>query len=141
MAEDGQDVRRQLVGDDVGQRHALEHGADIGAERDPDLRERLRRSGVDELVRALAAHAGQRAVNGADHVGDGDLTGKAAQPVSAVVPAPALHQALLPEVGEDVLEERHRDALGLRDELALDRCSLVARGELDEGADGVVGLG
>ena len=45
----------------------------------------------------------------------------------------------VPQVGEDVLEEVRRDALRLRDAVALDR-PVAGRGELDRGADRVVGL-
>ena len=43
------------------------------------------------------------------------------------------------QVGEDVLEELQRDRLGGRERVALDRAA-AGGGELDGGAEGVVGL-
>ena len=45
------------------------------------------------------------------------------------------------QLREDVLQERHRDPLGLRDVVDLARRILLAAGQLDDRAHGVVGLG
>ena len=65
----------QLAGGEVGQRHVLEHVAQAGAQRHPHVAQRLRGAGVGEVLGLLAAHAGQRALGGADHIRHRDLRG------------------------------------------------------------------
>ncbi len=67
--------------------------------------------------------------------------GRPGEPVAALGAALALHEAGVPQLAEDVLEESQRDSLRLRDPIALQRPLLVGRGERDRGADGVVGFG
>jgi len=80
------------AGHHVGQCHFVEHAAKVRAQGHPDRLQGLRRAGVVERLRRLAAHAGERALDGADHIRDGDLGGRALEPVAAVGPALAAHQ-------------------------------------------------
>jgi hypothetical protein len=61
--------------------------------------------------------------------------------MSARLTALAAHDARGAKLREDVLQERHRDALRLRDFVDLAGRVLGAAGELHDGAHGVVGLG
>ena len=62
------------------------------------------------------------------------------QPVAALGAALAAHDPGGAQLREDVLQERHRDALRLGDLVDLARRVLAAGGELDDRAHGVVGL-
>ena len=65
--------RRQLAGDDVRERDRLEHLADVGPQRQPDVAQRFRgRRGTRSRPR-LAAHGRQRALDRADHLRQRDL--------------------------------------------------------------------
>ena len=54
----------------------LEDVAQAGAQGDPDVAQRLGVAGVVEVLGLLAADAGERALGGADDVGDADLGGR-----------------------------------------------------------------
>ena len=69
----------------------------------------------------------ERAVDGADHVGDGDLVGRPGQRVAAVGPAVARDDPGAAQLEQDVLEELLRDALGVRQPLGRDRRPSPAR--------------
>jgi hypothetical protein len=86
-----------------------------------------------------AADVGQRPVHHPDDVGDGDLVGRAGQPVAALGAPLALHDAGVAQLGEDVLQELQRDALRLGDPVALDR-PVAGRGQLDRRPHRVVRL-
>src|SRR5919206_2321288 len=133
------DVLGQAAGGHVGQRDLLDDRPEVRPHGDPHLDERLGRPVVGHVLGPAAAHGGQRALDGADDVGHGDLLGPAVEPVAAVRAALAAHQAGLAQVAEDVLEELQRDALRLRDRVALRR-AVGGRRELDRRADGVVRL-
>ena len=77
--------------------------------------QRLRGARVLHVLRRLAAHARERALDRADHVGDLDLVRRARQPVAALGAALAAHDPGVLELAEDVLQELERDALGLRE--------------------------
>ena len=66
------------------------------------------------------------AFDGAHHVGQRDLARRAREQVAAVGTAPGAHDARVPKLGEDPLEERERDRLRLSQALARRRAS--ARG-------------
>ena len=66
--------------------------------------------------------------------------GRPGEQVAAGGAAPAVHDPRAAEVEEDVLEEVHRDLLRLGDPLRA-HGRVAVSGELDRGADGVVGLG
>ena len=82
-----------------------EHGAEARAHRDPDVPQPLRVAGVLDLLAPHAADVRQRAVDGANDVGQADLPGGPGEPVAAVGAPPAADEPGVPEVGEDVLEE------------------------------------
>ena len=69
----------QLVGDDRGQGHGLEHLADVRPQREPDLLERLRGAAVLDLLGALAADRGQRPLDRADDLRQRDLVRRRAR--------------------------------------------------------------
>ena len=97
-------------------------------------------AGVVDVLGALAADAGQRALDGADDVGERHVVRLLGQPVAALGAALAADDARLPQVGEDVLEELLRDVLRRRELRALDGAA-AGGGELGRRADGVVDLG
>ena len=84
---------RERPGGQVRERDVLDDLAQVLAQRDPHALQRLGRTGVGHALGALAAHGGERAVDGADHVRDADLRRRPAQPVPALGPAHALHDA------------------------------------------------
>src|SRR5439155_4534136 len=110
------------------------------AQRDPDLQQRLCRSAVLELLRTLSANADQGALDGAYDVGEADLLRRSRQPVAALGSALAAHDPSRAQLRQNVLEERDRNRLSLRDRVDLARRLLATIGQLDDGAHGVVGL-
>ncbi len=64
------DHARQLAGDEVGEGDLLEHGAEAGADRDPDLLQVLGVAAVFDRLRRGRLHVGDRALDGADDLGD-----------------------------------------------------------------------
>jgi hypothetical protein len=130
--------RRKLTRHDVGQRHALQHGTLVGAQRDPHPLQRLGGTGIDHVLRPLTAHAEQLPVDGADDVRERDLRGRPGQPEAALGAALAAYDVAAPQVGQDRLEELAGDVLRLSELLGRDM-PLARRGELDGGAQRVVG--
>jgi len=59
----------RLAGDDVVEGDLVEDGPLVGAQRDPDALQRLRRADIAEVLRALTAHPDELPVHGADDVG------------------------------------------------------------------------
>ena len=106
---------------------ALEHLADVRPQRDPHLPQRPGAVAVLELIGRLAAHRRERPLDRPHDLGNRDLIGGAAEPVPAVRARPTSHEPLLPQLAEDVPEERVRDVLRLRDRLALRRRGLRRR--------------
>ena len=136
------DIGRQRAGREVRERDVLDDRAQVVAQRDPDALQRLGRAAVAHALRPLAAHRGERAVDGADHVGDGDLRRRPVELVPALRATHALDEPGVAQVGQDVLEEPLRDALGGRDRLgAHRRARVLGGGELGGGAHRVVSLG
>ena len=99
----------------------LENAAQARAHCDPHVPQRFGAPRVFDLLGADAAHVRERAVDGANHVGDRDLCRRPGEPVAALCAALAADEAVVPKVAEDVLEELERDLLRLRDPLAFDR--------------------
>ena len=85
----------------------------FAAHGDPDVAQRLGHARVLDLLGPLAAHVRDRALDGADHVGQRDLGRGLRQPVAAVGAPLALHEAGVLQVEQDVLEELQRDLLRL----------------------------
>ena len=71
----------------------LDDAAQARAHRDPDLLQRLGGAGVVDVLGRPAADRGQRALDGADDVGDGDLARRAREPIAAVGAALAADEA------------------------------------------------
>ncbi len=82
---------------------------------------------VVEVLRRGLVDVGERALDRPDHVRDGDVLGRAGEPVAALVPRLARHQARVLELEQDVLEELQRDVLCLGELLALDRLAVGRR--------------
>ena len=130
----------QLAIGHVGDGHVLEHFSQVGAQRDPHLLQRLGRADVLDLLGALPAHSHERSLDRADDLREVDLVGGLGQPVAAFGPALAAHDAGGAQLREDVLQKGDRDPLGLRDVVDLARRVLRAVGQLDDRANGVIGL-
>ena len=126
--------------DEVCERGLLEHPAHTGAELDPDVLERGCRPGVGHVLRPAAADAGDRALHGADDVGEADLRRRPAEPVAAVGAAPAGDELGAAQLEQDVLEEVERNLLRGRELLTLDRLPRLRRGELRKRAQRIVHL-
>ena len=131
----------RLAGGDVGQRDVLDDAAQARAHGDPDALQRLGGAGVGDVLRALAAHRGQRALDGADDVGDGDLRRRAgpasSRPRRRAGCARARRGAGRPRMFS-------RNSAGCPGPAAIASPFAgrsPAGGELDRGADRVVGLG
>ena len=77
----------------------------LRAHGDPDSLQVLGGARVVDVLGRLAADAGQRALDGADDVGERDLLGRLGEPVAALGAALAAHEPRVAQVGEDVLEE------------------------------------
>ena len=104
--------------DHVGERGLLEHAAHAGAQL-VDIAQACRRAGVLSVLRAVAAHGRDRALDGPDHVRQADLRRRLRQPVAALGAALARDDPAAAEFVGDVLEELERDPLGGRERLAL----------------------
>jgi len=70
----------------VGKRSLLKNRRFVRAERDPDRLERSAAPIIAEVLRPLAAHAEQRAVDRPDDVRKSDLLRGPGQPESAIGP-------------------------------------------------------
>ena len=66
---------------------------------------------VLDLLRALSAHAHERPLDRADDLREVDLLGRLREPVAALGTALAAHHPGGAQLREDVLQERHRNAL------------------------------
>ena len=85
----------------------------------------------------MPTHGGDRSVQGAEHVGHGDLGRGPGQSVPALGPALAQHQPGAAQLGEDALEELHRDPLQ-RGELLGGHQLVRAAGQLGQRTRAVV---
>ena len=132
-------TRRQVAGDEVGEGDVLEHGAEAGADGDPDLLQVLGVAVVLDRLGRGRLDVGDRALDGADDVGDGHLVGRLGQPVAALGAAAGADDAVVLELEQDVLEELQGDVLGFGEALALDR-ALLGGGQLGGCPHCVVGL-
>lgn len=106
---------------EIGQGHVFEHGAQVGANRNPRPLQHHKVIGVVQGVGPLAADVGQGPFGGADDVGHGDLGGGPVQPVAAIGASHAAHDVAALEIGEDVFQELRGNVLGFRDGLAGER--------------------
>src|SRR3954454_3583503 len=136
VRQQGLELPRELLRDDVSERDALENAAEIGADRDPDVAQPLGCTFVVEVLRRGLVNVREGALDGADDVGDGDFVGRFGEPVAAASAPARLHQACMLELEQDVLHEVERDVLRLGDALALDRVLSGGR-ELECGAQRV----
>ena len=80
---------------------------------DPDVLEHLGRLAVGHRLGPEAVDRDQRAVDGADDVGDGDRLGRAREAPAAGLSALGDHDVGATQVGQDRLQEAVRDVLGL----------------------------
>ena len=135
------DVLGQRPGGDVGEAGLFEHRPHAGPQRPPDVGQRRGRTGIRQIAEPDVAHAGQRAVDAAERVGDADVGGGAGQRISAVAAAVAANQAVGAQTGKDVDEKLRRDALGLGQVVGLDQNTFVDGDELHHGPDGILRLG
>src|SRR5262245_52730829 len=141
MTDELPDRVRELVSRHIGERDLVEHGPKARPHGEPDLLQGLRRPLVRDVVGPKPADVGERALDRADHLGEGDLVRRPREPVAAVGAALGAHEPGLAEVAEDVLEELERHLLRLGEALALDVDALLDRGQLDAGPQRVVDLG
>ena len=132
-------MRGQLPRNHVGQGDLLQHRAQAGADGDPDLLEVLGGAVVTGGLGTVATHLGQRAVQRADHVGDGDGVGVAGEPVTALGAPLAGHHPGPAEIGQDRPEEPRGQAL-LAGQV-LGRLRGPGSGQRKQGPDAVVDLG
>src|SRR3954471_2853122 len=105
---------------------------------------RLRLAGADDLAVRVGGDAldgGDRPLERLDDLGHRDRLRVAGEQVAAARAAPALHEARLAQAGDQVLQVRQRQPVRLGDLGERDGRVAVARGELDEHADAVFGLG
>ena len=112
----------------------------LTAQGEPHVSQRLGGTVVVDGLGSFTPDGGQRAVDGAQDVGEGDGGGGAGQPVAALGAALALHQAALTEQQQDVLQEAGRDVLGggqFTDGAGAPACL----GQLGKGPDGVLAPG
>ena len=138
--EQGPDVAGQPIGEDVGNGGGLEHVAQARPDRDPDVGERGRRSGVRRVLGGDAAYRGEWSFRCADDVGEPDRRRVGGEPVAARGPSLGFEQAGPAQIAEDGLEELSRDLLRLGDLLPGRRGGNAGR-ELDHRAHGIVGPG
>ena len=135
------DRLRELTAGDVGDGDVLDDPAQVRPHRDPHAGESGRRPRVLGLLGRAAADRRERALDGADDVRDGQLGRRFGEPEAALGAAVAAHDAGVPELAEDVLQEVERDALGRRDPLGLDRLLVGGSREFDGCPHGIVGFG
>src|SRR5215211_1914422 len=105
------DGLRQPVLADIRQGDLLEDGAQIRAHRDPDVAQALGRAGVLGVLGSPILDVRERALDSADHVGDGDVVRRTREPVSAAGPALGPDQPGVLQLEEDVLQELKWDVL------------------------------
>src|SRR5580692_3752856 len=110
-ASEREDILGQLALSHIGNCHVLEHFAQIGAQRDPYLLQALGRTGVLNLLRSLPTNAHQRTLDGTDDVSEIDLSGRPGKPVAPLGATLAADDPRGAQLREDILEERHGDAL------------------------------
>ena len=81
------------------------------AHGDPGVAQPHRRALVLHVLRRAPGDRAERAVDRADHVGDGDLVGRLGERVAALGPTVAGDDPGAPQLEQDVLEELLRDPL------------------------------
>ena len=135
------DVRRQLPARDVGERHVLEHRRARSSGARPRRPAAAPPIPVLERVGGEAAHGGERPLDRADDVGEDDLVRRAARAGSRP-PAPRRLSTIPARRRSRRMFSRKLTGMSCASAIRSAGTGLVARGgELDRGADGVVGLG
>jgi hypothetical protein len=109
LGREGHDTLGQGARGQVGERHPLEHGTHVGAQRHPQFGEAGSGTLVVQALGSGPLDRGSGPLHGAEHIGDGDLGRRAVQRVPTVGPAARTHQIRVTEVGEDIPEELLRD--------------------------------
>src|SRR5829696_713158 len=134
---------RELSFDEIGQGYGLEDGAQVGADRDPDLLQVLGSALVLYRFGPLAPDVCEGSFHGADDGGERDLLRWQREPVAARGATPGTDYPRAFQVMQYVLHELLRDALGLRDPIPLYRTSIFGRskGQLGGSPERIVGLG
>src|SRR5829696_961284 len=133
---------RELSFDEIGQGYGLEDGAQVGADRDPDLLQVLGSALVLYRFGPLAPDVCEGSFHGADDGGERDLLRWQREPVAARGATPGTDDPRAFQVVQDVLHELLRDALGLGDPISLYRACILGRRQrqLGGGPERVVGL-
>lgn len=127
--------------DQMLDRHRLEDLAEAGTRGDPHMLQDHRGVVVAHGLWTQPVDTHQWSVDGANHVGHADLLGVPREPPPARLPTLAHHQAGATQVGEDRLQEPVRDVLQPAQLLGRHGHRVDSGCDLDEGAQGVVGLG
>src|SRR5215208_1018338 len=130
----------KVIAADIRQGHLLQDGAQVRADRDPDVAQTLGRAGILGVLGGPVLHVREWTLDRANDVGDGDVVRRAGEPVAPPCAALGPHHAGVLEIEQDVLQELERNALRLREVLALDGLAVRGGGQLEGGAHGVVGL-
>src|SRR3954454_4531170 len=142
-------AKGNLSGDEFGKRGVLQRAHDRAAHARPQQLGRAAVVGVG-LARAHdgpvrvggdALDGGDRALQRLHHLGHRDLVRRPRQQIAPPRAAPALDQPRLAQPRDEVLEIGERQDVGLGDLGERNRALPVPRGELDEDADAVFGLG
>ncbi len=93
IIEQGEQLRRERVGGDVGQRRASSTRRSDALVAIHTFSSALRRGRCTRALGGLAPHVGQRALHRPDDVGDADRLGRAGQPVAALGAPTTPHDA------------------------------------------------
>ena len=134
------DLGRQVAGQEVGQRDLLRHRRAGGAHGDPDPLQRLRGAAVLDALGPLAADGGERSLDGADDVRDGDLAGRLERASSRRRPRGGSRRCPRGAARRGCSPGTSGGSPGAGDRVALHRAVAAPR-ELDGGSDCVVGFG
>ena len=119
----------------------LDHRPHGGANGDPDLPQVLRRSPVPDDFRSFTPHIGQWPIEGANHIGHGDLSRVTRESVSAHRTPLAHDDAGRAQLAQDPLHELRRDLLAGRDCLTLQQTvTAVGLGQGQQRAHPIVDL-
>src|SRR4029453_7445373 len=98
---------------EVGKGDGFEDGAEGGADGDPDLLQGFGGAGVLHGLGPLAPNVREGSFDGAYHLGQWDVFGRAGQPVAAGRAAAGSYDTCTLQAVQDILHELLGDALGL----------------------------
>ncbi len=127
----------QVTLDHVGQAHGLQDLPLRGPQRDEDLGQPSRGTGVMQVLRAGAGNVGERAVDGPDDIGEGDVGGRTCEGPATLDAATRMDDVGLAELGEDGAEVGRRDVLTILEFVRGHRSIRCGR-EFEDGAQGIV---